>query len=166
MRPIRIVGKVIGVMLVVVLASMVLGWFVQLLWNGLIPNIFHTGITITFWQAVGLLILARLLFRGFGGGGRHWEHKRWGRNPMMDYRKEWHQGPWQHWHDMSKEERAEMKTEWKQGWHGWKNRWRNMSEEEREQMKAQWKERCRSWESRYGSRGPVQETPENQAEKV
>ncbi|MDR3235851.1 MAG: hypothetical protein LBT48_03890 [Prevotellaceae bacterium] len=40
---------------------------VMWLWNVLIPDIF--GLTpISFWQALGLLILARLFFSGFGYG--------------------------------------------------------------------------------------------------
>jgi hypothetical protein len=42
---------------------------VMWLWNALIPDIF--GITaINYWQALGLLVLARLLFSGFGGRGK------------------------------------------------------------------------------------------------
>jgi hypothetical protein len=42
---------------------------VMQLWNHLLPDIFHLGI-ITFWQAMGLFILSKILF-GFGkGGGR------------------------------------------------------------------------------------------------
>ncbi|NQZ43041.1 MAG: hypothetical protein HRT65_01940 [Flavobacteriaceae bacterium] len=37
------------------------------LWNWLMPDIFDLG-TISYWQAVGVLVLAKLLF-GFGGGG-------------------------------------------------------------------------------------------------
>ena len=39
---------------------------VMLLWNWLIPSLFGL-ITINFWQALGILLLARILF---GGGGR------------------------------------------------------------------------------------------------
>jgi hypothetical protein len=37
----------------------------MLLWNALLPNIFHLPV-ITYWQTLGLLVLSRLLF-GFGG---------------------------------------------------------------------------------------------------
>jgi len=40
---------------------------VMLLWNVLIPGIFGLA-TINFWQALGLFVLARILFSGFGGG--------------------------------------------------------------------------------------------------
>jgi hypothetical protein len=39
---------------------------VMLLWNALVPAIFGPAV-INFWQALGLLALARLLFGGLGG---------------------------------------------------------------------------------------------------
>ena len=48
------------------------GTAVMYLWNWLLPSI--TGWReITFWQALGLLALCRILFGGFGGGPR----RRW-----------------------------------------------------------------------------------------
>jgi hypothetical protein len=41
------------------------GLTVQLLWNALLPPLFD-GPTVTFWQALGLLALCRILFGGFG----------------------------------------------------------------------------------------------------
>ncbi|MEO1052535.1 MAG: hypothetical protein AAFX87_18025 [Bacteroidota bacterium] len=59
----------------------IFGYTVMLLWNWLIPDIFQ-GPEITFWQAIGLLILCKILFSDFGskGGGkgpkkRHWRRK-------------------------------------------------------------------------------------------
>ena len=58
---------------------------VMLLWNALIPNIVGWT-TINYWQAVGLMVLCRLLLGGFGRFGRgHF----WGR------REDHH-----HWHQM------------------------------------------------------------------
>jgi hypothetical protein len=72
---------------------------VMLLWNALIPEIFHLAM-ISFWQAAGLLILAKILFGGFRGGwgggcGGRWRHK------MQ-----------QRWMDMTPEERERFKQEW------------------------------------------------------
>ena len=39
----------------------------MLLWNALLPNIFGIA-CINFWQALGLLVLGRILFSGIGGG--------------------------------------------------------------------------------------------------
>jgi hypothetical protein len=44
------------------------GAVVQQLWNWLTPSIFGWR-PITFWQAVGLLALCRILFGRFGGRG-------------------------------------------------------------------------------------------------
>jgi hypothetical protein len=44
------------------------GELVMLLWNWLAPALFGLP-TITFWQALGLLALCRILFGGFGLGG-------------------------------------------------------------------------------------------------
>jgi hypothetical protein len=52
------------------------GWIVMLLWNAtLVPA---TGAAIiSFWQAMGLLVLSRILVGGFaGGGGRRGAHMR------------------------------------------------------------------------------------------
>jgi Spy/CpxP family protein refolding chaperone len=39
------------------------------LWNWLMPLIFHLPM-LTFWQALGLLVLSRILTGGFGRGGQ------------------------------------------------------------------------------------------------
>ena len=48
------------------------GQIVMFLWNWLAPTLFGLR-TVTFWQALGLLALCRILFGGFGmrGGGMH-----------------------------------------------------------------------------------------------
>lgn len=53
-----------------VAAVAVFGFVVMSLWNWLVPAIFGLK-TIGFWQAVGLVILCRILFGGFRGEGRH-----------------------------------------------------------------------------------------------
>ena len=52
------------------------GEVVMLLWNWLAPALFGLR-QITFWQAIGLLALCRILFGGFGlGGGGHRNSRR------------------------------------------------------------------------------------------
>ena len=46
------------------------GEVVLQLWNWLLPNLFGWR-QITFWQAVGILALCRILFGGFGRHGFH-----------------------------------------------------------------------------------------------
>ena len=41
------------------------GELVRLLWNWLLPSLFGWP-SVTFWQALGLLALCRILFGGFG----------------------------------------------------------------------------------------------------
>lgn len=45
----------------------VFGWAIQLLWNATIADMFGLP-AISYWQAVGIFILAKILF-GFGFGG-------------------------------------------------------------------------------------------------
>ena len=58
------------------------GVVVRLLWNWLLPELFGFP-PITFWQALGLLALSRILFGGFGHhdrtsyGGRRREREWW-----------------------------------------------------------------------------------------
>ncbi len=59
------------------------GWVVMALWNWLAPALFGLK-TIGYWQALGLVILCRILFGGRGslGRGGHWRHRmreRWDR---------------------------------------------------------------------------------------
>jgi hypothetical protein len=53
---------VIYVIGLVILLVMLLGMPLQLLWNWLMPNLFDLPY-ISFWQAVGLNLLATILFR-------------------------------------------------------------------------------------------------------
>ena len=46
------------------------GAAVMLLWNALLPSLFGWS-AITFWQAVGLLVLSRILIGGLRGGWGH-----------------------------------------------------------------------------------------------
>ena len=46
------------------------GWVVMHLWNWLLPGLFGWRM-ITFWQAMGMLVLCRILFGGVSGRGWH-----------------------------------------------------------------------------------------------
>ena len=93
------VGKFIAFALV---GFAVFGYVVMGLWNWLVPELFH-GPTVTFWQAVGLLLLSHILLRG----GAPWRHK-----------IGWHRDRWKHRMEeklaaMTPEEREKFKEEWK-----------------------------------------------------
>ena len=54
------------------------GTIVKLLWNWLLPPLFGWPV-LTFWQALGLLALCRILFGGIGGRGHggKWRRDNW-----------------------------------------------------------------------------------------
>ncbi len=64
-----------GILLIVIAAVALFGMVVQHLWNWLIPAIvgWHA---ISFWQAIGILLLSKILFGGFRGRtGMHWRNR-------------------------------------------------------------------------------------------
>ncbi len=68
------------------------GLIVNILWNVLMPAIFGLP-AIGFWQALGLLLLTRLLFGRFGGWGRRIRKTRFVRG----------------WNDLTPEERQRFR---------------------------------------------------------
>ena len=57
------------------MAIALVGLATMLLWNWLVPELFH-GPVISFWQALGLLVLTKILFWSFAkkshNYGGHW----------------------------------------------------------------------------------------------
>lgn len=62
----KIVAMSFGGFFLFVFLAFILGFFIMLLWNWLMPTLFSLP-EITYWQAWGLFILSKLLF----GTGRH-----------------------------------------------------------------------------------------------
>jgi hypothetical protein len=77
------------------------GELVRLLWNWLLPPLFGWRL-ITFWQALALLALCRILFGGFG---RH-------SSGRSNYRRRMAE----RWGSMTPEERERVRQ-------GWRGRW-------------------------------------------
>jgi hypothetical protein len=77
--PARVFSLVVGGVAIAVLFSLAFGWLVMLLWNWLMPSIFSLK-AITYWQAFGLMVLAKLIFSAMHHGGHpmssHQEHRR------------------------------------------------------------------------------------------
>src|SRR6202040_378496 len=73
------------------------------LWNSLLPTLFGWR-QITFWQAIGLLALCRILFGGWSGAG-HGGRSDMGRGvaERMDKR----------WEKMTPEEREKFRQSWR-----------------------------------------------------
>jgi hypothetical protein len=90
-----------------VAAALLIGAVVKYLWNAILPALLGVAF-ISYWQAVGLLILCRILFGNFGRGGM-------GRNPRWENRRGFQMGEqWRNkWANMTDEERAKLKEEWR-----------------------------------------------------
>jgi len=91
----RWVVKGAAFLLLVIAALAAFGWVVMSLWNWLVPALFR-GPALQYWQAVGLLVLSRILFgglRGRGGWHGHWRQRMWR----------------ERWANMTPEERARMR---------------------------------------------------------
>ena len=82
--------------LFVAIALAAVGAAVMLLWNALLPDLFGWQ-TITFIQALGLLVLSRILIGGLRG--------RWG-----GYRGHWRARLAERWENMSEAERAQFRA--------------------------------------------------------
>ena len=91
----------LGTVLFIVLG----GAIVQLLWNWLLPPLLDVP-RVTFWQALGLLTLSRILFGGMGGRGGG---PRWGRSRMRERLIE-------RWEKMTPEEREQARRHWRRRW--------------------------------------------------
>lgn len=95
-----------------VVGVLVFGTVVMGLWNAILPAVLGVK-AITFLQALGILILSKILFGGFGRRGG-W---RGGRN------QEWRGRMKEKWSKMTPEEREKFKAEWsRRCGHSWKNR--------------------------------------------
>src|SRR5262249_18931513 len=90
--------KVVGI---ATLAAVIVSVVVMSLWNWLVPEVFG-GRTITLWQALGLLVLSRILFgglRGRSGPPMHWRHRmreRW-EHMTPEEREQFRQGLRDRW---------------------------------------------------------------------
>lgn len=68
-------GKFIGMAMFVIAAILIFPAITMMLWNWLIPALF-SGPVISYWQALGLIILSKILFSGGLRGGHHHRHSR------------------------------------------------------------------------------------------
>lgn len=72
------VSRCLKIGLLVVAGIAAVAWVVMQLWNCLLPELFAGVSRIGYWQALGVLILSRILFGGLRGGcPGHWHKRRW-----------------------------------------------------------------------------------------
>ncbi|SFD11930.1 hypothetical protein SAMN05518672_101566 [Chitinophaga sp. CF118] len=114
-RKIPKVFHVLKFMLLGALFLTALGLGVRELWNCLIPDLFH-GPVITFWQALGLCLLGKLLFGWHGGGS-----SRWGVGAKEQWRKKM-KARMEH---MTDEEKEKLRERFKRCMPDRYNRWRD-----------------------------------------
>lgn len=105
--------RILFFILIAALAILFFGGIVMLLWNNVLAAVTNVH-TITFVQALGILVLSKILFSGFRGG--------WG--PRRYY---WKQRMAQKWNSMTPEEREKFKHEWQRrcgawGYKSWESR--------------------------------------------
>lgn len=93
-----------GLMILVfgTIAILAFGLLVMSLWNAILPAVIGVK-TITFVQALGILVLSKILFGGFGGGHNKsgWRNK----GKWMEMKEKFA--------GMTPEEREKFKAEWK-----------------------------------------------------
>jgi hypothetical protein len=87
--------RILKFMLFAALFLVVFSFVVMWLWNWLTPALFGWHM-ITFWQALGLLVLSKILFGGFRGG----PHRHWG----------WKRRMFERWEQMTPEEREKFRA--------------------------------------------------------
>lgn len=93
------VARCLKIGLLAVAGIGVVAWGVMLLWNCLLPDLFAGVSRIGYWQALGLLVLSRILFGGLRGGG----HGRWRKQRA-------------HWESLTPEERQQFKGRFRSRW--------------------------------------------------
>ncbi len=98
------VKKIVGFLVLGTAAVALFGFITMSLWNAVLVVVLGVKV-ITFWQALGILILGKLLFGGFGGHcGR---------------RNRWKDGMREKWGNMNPEEREKLKQEWRNKCRTW-----------------------------------------------
>lgn len=84
----------------IIAATLLFTFVVMGLWNAILPAVLGVR-TITFIQALGILVLSKILFGGFRGG---WHRGR---------SQEWRQKMKEKWDTMTPDQRDQFKAEWK-----------------------------------------------------
>lgn len=100
------IKKIVGFSLLALAGIALLTWVVMLLWNGVLAEVVPVS-TVTYWQALGLLVLSKILFGGFRGKGG-------------DYKKRWKEKMAAKLEGLSPEEREKIKEEWRNRCNMWK----------------------------------------------
>ena len=94
------IRKVAGFILMGAVAILFITFIVMTLWNNILTQVLGVQI-IDFGQALGILVLSKILFGGFRGGGWRGRGRYW--NTEMRNK----------WQSMTPEEKEKFKQEWR-----------------------------------------------------
>lgn len=101
------ITKIVKVIFFIILGlaiAFLVGYIVMRLWNWLMPELFGLQ-EVNYWQAVGVLVLAKIFF-GFGGGDGPGKSRKSKKRPFVDkcesMRKDF--SDWKHYDAFWKEE--------------------------------------------------------------
>jgi hypothetical protein len=106
-RP-RLAKMILLFIVIAPVAIFIFGSIIMLLWNNVLVPVLHVS-AVTFWQGLGILVLSKILFSSFKGGG----------GPNRFYMKQRMM-----WNSMTPEQKEKFKEEWKNrsrrwGYKGW-----------------------------------------------
>ena len=87
--------RVLKILVMVTLAATLFSFVVMWLWNRLMPSLFGLHV-LSFWQALGLLILSKILFSGFHG--------------RPGFSRDWRMRFIRHWDQMTPEQREAFRA--------------------------------------------------------
>src|ERR1044072_1099246 len=104
-------GKAVMILVFCTAFVMLFSYIVMRLWNGILPDVLGVKL-ISFWQAMGILVLSKILFSGFGGFAHKKEH----------FKNRFRQRMREKWENMTPEEKIQFKEEWKNRCKGWGSR--------------------------------------------
>lgn len=74
--------KVLFMIIAAIIFLLLFGYGFMLLWNWLMPDVFGLP-SLSYWQGVGILVMAKLLFGNFEGKG----HKKHSKKPRKHYKE-------------------------------------------------------------------------------
>ncbi len=106
MRGSRFAKFILLFIVIAPIAVFAFGSLVMWLWNEALVPVLHVS-PVTFWQGLGILVLAKILFSSFGGRG----------GPRRNYWKEKMM-----WNQMTPEQKEKFKEEWNNRRSRWGNR--------------------------------------------
>ena len=89
------IRRILRILIFLAIAAIAFGFAVEWLWNHLMPAIFGLH-AISYWQALGLLVLGKILFGGFRGGHA--------------WRGDWRARMIRRWEEMTPEERDKFRA--------------------------------------------------------